>query len=460
MGESGVIWDLAFSAEVFDEISKTLAFEYESAGVLLAGIAHDAQGITLLGRRFFPVADEHYSLRTAVELRIVAEGYIAALGEAHREGAVPIFVHTHPGGHPAHSLKDDQVDDALREVFTRRTRNDLYASLVLGGSPEAATFAARMWRSTDGPFLADRLRVVGERLTFLFAEDQNQPSERFDRQVRAFGKVGQLLLSRLRVAVVGGGGTGSAVFEQLVRLGVGRVIVVDGDVIDDANLTRIHEAAAFDVGRQKVEVLANRAAAIGGGTEIVTVGSKLRTADVVDAIKRSDIVFGCTDDEFGRSILSRLAYYYLNPLFDISAKIDSLDGQLREIYGRVTTVMPGTSCLLCRKVVQPARIAAEAMTPEERRALAGEGYAPELDGPAPAVITFTTAAATMALNELFGRLFGYGPEPAPSEVLWRFVEKDIRRSRVLPKPNHYCVDRSVWGRGDCHPSLGVIWPDA
>ena len=76
----------------------------------------------------------------------------------------------------------------------------------------------------------------------------------FDRQVRAFGADGQLKLQRLRVAIVGLGGTGSLIAQQLVHLGVRDFILVDPDVIESTNLNRVANAFQDDIGQPKVKI--------------------------------------------------------------------------------------------------------------------------------------------------------------------------------------------------------------
>src|SRR5438105_1196211 len=87
-----------------------------------------------------------------------------------------------------------------------------------------------------------------------------------DRQGRAFGKETQALLSRLHVGVVGTGGTGSAVYEQLVRLGVGRVLAIDEQTLTDTNVTRVHGSGLGDVGMAKAAIAQRHAEQIGTGT--------------------------------------------------------------------------------------------------------------------------------------------------------------------------------------------------
>jgi ThiF family len=70
-----------------------------------------------------------------------------------------------------------------------------------------------------------------------------------------FGDVGQEILRGLTVAVVGAGGGGSLLVEMLAHLGVGKLIIVDYDVISKSNLSRVVGSTCDDVGRLKVDVM-------------------------------------------------------------------------------------------------------------------------------------------------------------------------------------------------------------
>src|SRR5882762_8696093 len=98
--------------------------------------------------------------------------------------------------------------------------------------------------------------MVGSRFRLISAVDAplaEQIPPLYDRQVRAFGGGIQGVLRGLRVAVVGAGGTGSAVAEQLARLGVGDLLIVDPNVIKDTNLTKVYGSSPADIGQPKAE---------------------------------------------------------------------------------------------------------------------------------------------------------------------------------------------------------------
>ncbi len=148
------------------------------------------------------------------------------------------------------------------------------------------------------------------------------------------------------------------------------------------------------------------------------------------------------------------------PVIDVGVLLSSrADGLLSGIDGRITTMTPGAACLVCRDRIDLARAAAELKTPEERKRLADEGYAPALGQTEPAVVAFTTIVAAAAVNELLDRFIGYGPPENPTETLFRLHEREISTNRALPRERHYCAQTSgKWGAGDEGLYLGQTWP--
>jgi molybdopterin/thiamine biosynthesis adenylyltransferase len=445
---------MAFSDDVWQELHQPLVEDVETAAIVIARFVPDTD--TLLVRRVLWVPDESYLRREALALEISSSGYVPALKVAADEDAVPIFFHTHPGGDPDPSRYDLIVDEQLRSVFQLRSRQDVYASFILGGSKEAPRFSGRVF-SGEVESSLERLRVAGTRLRLFIRDGQAVDEAHFDRQIRAFGWQGQAILSALRVGIVGAGGTGSAVFEQVARLGVREILVVDDDVLTDSNLTRIHESGGEQIDTPKVAIAADAAARIGLGTRVTAIDGRITAAEVAKELRRCDVVFGCTDDNRGRAILSRLAYWYLIPVVDTAFLVDSDGEQVRGLFGRVTVVAPGTACLYCRGRIDQAQLAAEAFPPEERQRLAAEGYVPGLGDPDPSVGAYTSLVGATAVTELLDRLFGFSGESPPSELLLRVHDRAISTTRVQANEGHYCADRSVWGRGDTEPFLEQMW---
>ena len=83
--------------------------------------------------------------------------------------------------------------------------------------------------------------------------------ERFNRTIGLIGEDEFNKLKNAKVIVFGAGGVGGHVIETLVRCGVGRVDVVDGDCVDITNINRQIIALSSSVGRKKTEVVYERA---------------------------------------------------------------------------------------------------------------------------------------------------------------------------------------------------------
>jgi molybdopterin/thiamine biosynthesis adenylyltransferase len=246
------------------------------------------------------------------------------------------------------------------------------------------------------------------------------------------------------------------VCEQLVRIGVGDVTLVDDDVVTESNVSRIYGSTLTDIGRPKVEVVAQYANSIRG--DVVTpIVSRVSDVETARRLRHCDVLFGCTDDQFGRSVLSRMSYWYLSLYIDLGVLITAHDGNTDEVFVRVTSVTPGSSCLLCRGRIQPEVIRSESIPGAERERLRAEGYVVELGEPDPSVITYTTLAASLATSELLNRLFALSRPDAGDEYLLRVDNGDLRTNRVKSREGHYCANAGDWGLGDAQPFLGQLW---
>lgn len=84
----------------------------------------------------------------------------------------------------------------------------------------------------------------------------------FDRTIRLVGEEGQARLLRAKVALFGLGGVGSYALEALVRAGIGEMLLVDGDVVEETNLNRQLIATRATLGQPKSEVARARALSI------------------------------------------------------------------------------------------------------------------------------------------------------------------------------------------------------
>lgn len=454
---------LAIPHTVWGDLVDSLADSRETAAVLLAGIAQDPDRPTLLVNRVIWVTEDAYELRGPLGLKVSSRGWMPALKRAADAGLSAIFFHTHPGGPPVPSSYDAEVDLALAKPFRVRTGQSLYGSVIIGGDPTRPTFTGRVVDDAHRETVITRIRVVGPRLQIVGAFNPStsdvSSSAVHDRQVRAFGADGHKALAQLRVGIVGVGGTGSAVAEQLMRLGVRSLAVIDDDRITATNISRVYGSGLRDVGRPKVDVASTNADRIGLGTHVTRCDGRIAYREPLEQLRGCDVIFGCTDDHLGRFNLTRFAFSYLVPVIDLGVIIDAPDGRIRSITGRVTYMAPGGGCLVCGGVVDPERVRDEGLAPDERQRLAAEGYARGLDDPDPSVVAYTTMVAAWGIADLLERLFGFGAHDIRPELRLRIADRKMTSREIAPNPNHICGREESWGVGDQPAFLGQrVWP--
>ena len=454
---------LVLTERLATELFEAAAADVEAAGVLLTRHVETPSGdVRLLARKMHWVPDDAYLVREATRLSIASYGYVPALAEAEADQSVPIWLHTHPGDglSPRPSRHDEIVNDELRDLFRLRSGSPFYGAVVVALTGTRPLFTGHI-ESSHSRADIDRLWVTGRRfaLTQNWIHKSIPPSNQFDRNVRAFSGEIQQILGDLKVAVVGCGGTGSAVIEQLVRLGVRHMSLFDPDTLSLSNLTRVYGSFPIDVGKPKVEVSAAHVNRIAPDAKVFITQAKITLEATAKRLLDADIVFGCTDDNAGRLVLSRIASYLLTPVIDCGVLLSSgCGGQLDGINGRVTVLAPGAACLVCRNRIDLHRASAEMLAAGEYYRRADEGYAPALSGVEPAVVAFTTQVAAAAVGELLERLIHYGPKPVPTEILLRAHEREMSTNDEDPHEGHYChPGASKLGLGVTEPFLEQTW---
>ena len=139
--------------------------------------------------------------------------------------------------------------------------------------------------------------------------------ERYDRNIRFFGKDGQRKLQQTRVALIGVGGLGSPMAQHLALLGVGSVTLVDDQELDETNRNRFIGARNDDPvpGSPKVNLAARLIQEINPDVDAKPIQMGLVSPDAFEAVKSADWVFGCFDEDGPRFVLNELCSAYEKP---------------------------------------------------------------------------------------------------------------------------------------------------
>jgi len=459
-----MLYSMTFAESDFTALTDHLfqVGSLEQAAYLLCSLSITPMESRLLVREVIPVSAAEIISASGHHMEIAPQSFMRAMKRAFAGRMSFVFVHSHPNGTVGHSPQDDVTERSLfRTAYTRIGGQSLNASVVFSAVDRPH---ARVWPPEGTTSPVEVIRSVGNRFRFFHHHFQRSvDSSIFDRQVRAFGPEMQRLLKNLHIGVVGTGGTGSAVAEQLIRLGIGRLSLFEGQRLDGSNVTRVYGSRMADVGLPKVEIIERLAKEVGFGTEVRLFPDLITNRATAEALRDCEVIFGCTDDEWGRSILCRIAIDYYVPVIDMGVKIDSNNGTIASVQGRATTILPGTACLFCRGRITAEGVRAqviESFNPKQAEELRRQHYAPELENNAPAVIPFTTSVASTAIGELLHRMTGFmGTDRVSSEVIHFFDETKMRTNQALPSADCTCGNREYWGRGDQQPFLGMLWQE-
>jgi molybdopterin/thiamine biosynthesis adenylyltransferase len=159
---------------------------------------------------------------------------------------------------------------------------------------------------------------------------------RYQRNQQMISTAQQLQLLRSTVAVVGAGGLGGYILEELARLGVGQIIVLDDDVFEEHNLNRQLLSAPAKLGRVKVEVAAERLAEINPAVTVRAVRARCDKAQGATLLTGADCVVDAVDNVSSRLELEEVCEGLSVPL---------VHGAIGGWYGHVMTIFPGERSL-------------------------------------------------------------------------------------------------------------------
>lgn len=232
--------------------------------------------------------------------------------------------------------------------------------------------------------------------------------DRFERQRRFFGADGQDRLRSTRVLIIGVGGLGSHVVQQLAYLGAGRLVVVDPDVLDETNRNRLVGAWASDpLGMPKVAIAHRLVAAIDPEIDIVAHQRDLRDAVVEREIRDADWIFGCVDNDGARLLLTQMCAEARKPYVDLATEIFVSEGHA-DWGGRVCVAMSGRGCPYCLRLLSPDDIQeslADEAERRDRKAIYGI-EAGALQGSGPAVVYLNGIIASIGVAEFAAAVTG------------------------------------------------------
>jgi molybdopterin-synthase adenylyltransferase len=144
--------------------------------------------------------------------------------------------------------------------------------------------------------------------------------------LREIGGAGQAAIRAATVAVIGAGGIGAPVLQYLAAAGVGRLVIIDDDVVSLSNLQRQVIFDTADVGQSKANRAGERVVAINPDVAVTVIEQRINADNATALLTGADVIVDGSDNFATRLTVADTAYALRIPL--VSAAIGQFHGQL------------------------------------------------------------------------------------------------------------------------------------
>jgi len=427
---------LVFAAPMLAHLRTELLREtVESCAIIYGSACTSAERLgRIVAHEIEMVPSSAYTRRTPTAAELSPDFVAQVAQRARRTSESIIFVHTHPFELNEFSGIDDSGEAPLAEFLARRTPGVPHAALLITPSISLARLLGTR----------EELQVAAISETFTAATALPSAVEsRYDRQVRAFGREGQARIAALRVAIIGLGGTGSIIAQQLAHLGVVRFLLIDPDQLDETNLNRVVGGRKSDVGRPKVEVAADMIRTVNPCAQVVPLTKTVLATSTARELCDVDFFFCCTDSHGSRSVLNQVSYQYLVPGVDVGVVIATAKGRITHVAGRARMLCPGTACLVCENILDAEEVRRDFLSEEERKQ---DPYFIGGGEPQPSVISLNSTVSSFGVTMFLNSVAGI---PGAARFLnYNALTGTTRPVEIAPHPNCVvCSPAGAFARG-------------
>lgn len=159
---------------------------------------------------------------------------------------------------------------------------------------------------------------------------------RYQRNRSMFTLADQFLLFQSQIVVVGCGGLGGYVIEELTRLGIGRIIAIDPDIFEECNLNRQLFSSPNNLGKPKVAAALARVNEINPTVTLIPIHESFGSSNGREIISGATVVVDALDNIATRLDLAEIC---------TELKIPLVYGAIGGWFGQVTTQLPGDTAV-------------------------------------------------------------------------------------------------------------------
>jgi len=413
---------IRFPQGMFPELRKHLLNDLsQEVFALLFG-----KRITAGGQTIIKVTAVHYPTQADyisqghAHLRLKKEYIYARLVDMQQssEADTLIDVHTHPfcRSGVAFSAIDDNDEQNFHDWINETLDDVHYASIVLSQTD----YLARLWEYEGGKSVACTAKIKAQIVSenWPCSDDKQNSAESAETDALETGFLARSVLAlgldTLRqittdqtIGVIGVGGLGSIIAENLIHNGFNTIHLIDHDHVELTNLNRIVGAYYTDAEQQrlKVDTVKEHLERINPAARIFAHPTGIEDSALLPALMQCDWLMVTTDSHFSRFKAQELALQLGIPLISSGVNITVEDGQITDMSGEVIIARYGDKlCLNCLRRINPTVIAAERnqgdVVGDE---LVRKGYVAGLEVKDPAVKTLNAILGAMSVDVLINQ---------------------------------------------------------
>lgn len=417
---------------------------HENIAALFCGYNKSGKNLQLLVRDIWLINDDGLTVHTGASLEFSEEMYRKILLKCEESKASLFVAHSHPFSDNAwFSSVDDRNDKIQARFITEHLPEINYGNMVVAQND----FRARIFNKEKDIFEElKEIKILGK----FNSESITKNEPELDRNYRAFGRKGQSVISQLKIALVGCGGLGWHIGQQLVGVGARNVLLVDYDTIEITNLNRLPGAPFSCVGEYKVKVLAELLKQMNPNIKVKCMISNVSESIVFEKLKNYDIIIGALDSEKARSDLNKFSAQYLKIYIDGGSGILLEKQKVKHAGGQVNVVVPGIGpCLVCNNLLDWKQILYESLDEKEKDFEVKSGYIQGVSEPAPSVVSINGIIAATLVNEFLALTTGL--RKPNYYTYYDFMNDKNLMFTVNVKKNENCIicsKEALFGYGD------------
>ncbi|MGN6211512.1 ThiF family adenylyltransferase [Parafilimonas sp.] len=431
----------------------------EAVAVALCGRSSWKENTTLLVQEVFLIHYDKCYERRGDYVHWPTDIIIHLIEKAKKKGLAILKIHCHPRGGEFFSAIDTESDINLFTGIHSWLDDGLpHASCIM--LPDGRIFGRFINEQIEFEEV-DQILISGSTIYNWQYNNKDFIDESIQlRNLQTFGRKTISMLSNMKAGVIGCSGTGSPLIEQLKRLGVGSLVLVDPDYVDKLNLNRIINSTLLDAENKvaKVNVMQRSIKEAGFCTETIVFDKYVTSFEVIKQLAECDVLFCCPDSAEARHVSNLISSFYLLPLFDLGVKLDA-DGKggIENIFGSVHYIQPGGSSLLSRKQYSLQALETEGIkrtNPKEYEERCRNGYLKEVNESSPAVISINMQVAATAVNDFLNRIHPFRNITNEEVSLIRILFNELSIFREYDETPCSFFNKYT-GKGDIEPLLNL-----